>query len=95
MLLPFIALLLLAVNLNAQDRILTVTGKVTDELDKPLTGVTIRILQTAIATATNKDGMYTINVNPVFLHRLSLRTPCGKKPRRPQCEIIAHCRQYG
>jgi TonB-linked SusC/RagA family outer membrane protein len=65
MLLPFVTLLLLAAIADAQDRILTVTGKVTDELDKPLTGVTIRISHTTITTITNKDGQYSINVNPV------------------------------
>jgi TonB-linked SusC/RagA family outer membrane protein len=65
MLLPLIAFLFLAPNVFAQERILTVTGKVTDELDKPLTGVTIRIIQTTIAKATNKDGLYSINVNPL------------------------------
>jgi TonB-linked SusC/RagA family outer membrane protein len=64
LLLPFAALLFLASTAFAQDRILTVTGKVTDELDKPLSGATIRITHTTIATATNKDGFYTINVNP-------------------------------
>lgn len=65
LLLPFAALMLLAVSAGAQDRILTVTGKITDELDKPLTGVTIRISHTAISTATNKDGLYSITVNPL------------------------------
>ncbi|WP_207513971.1 SusC/RagA family TonB-linked outer membrane protein [Longitalea luteola] len=64
LLLPLLTLLFLAASTAAQDRILTVTGKVTDELDKPLTGVSIRIMQTTIGTATNKDGMYKINVNP-------------------------------
>src|SRR4051812_16717385 len=64
LLLPLTALLFLASATLAQDRILTVTGKVTDELDKPLNGATIRITHTTIATATNKDGFYTITVNP-------------------------------
>src|SRR4051812_40012077 len=64
LLFPLVTLLLLAVHSVGQDRILTVTGKVTDELDKPLTGVTIRIKKAFVATVTNKDGMYTINVNP-------------------------------
>ena len=64
MLLPLVTFLLLSAGLRAQDRILTVTGKVTDELDKPLTGVTIRISNTTIVTASNKIGLYTINVNP-------------------------------
>ena len=64
LLLPFVTLSLLAIPSFSQDRILTVTGKVTDELDKPLTGVTIRIIKAPIATVTNKDGMYTINVDP-------------------------------
>jgi TonB-linked SusC/RagA family outer membrane protein len=64
MLLPFTALLFLFTNSFAQERILTVTGKITDELDKPLTGATIRILHTAIATSSNKNGLYSINVNP-------------------------------
>ncbi|HEX6430666.1 MAG TPA: TonB-dependent receptor [Niastella sp.] len=63
-LLPLAVFLFLATSLCAQDRILTVTGKVTDELDKPLTGVTIQIFNTTIAAATNKDGLYSINVNP-------------------------------
>jgi TonB-linked SusC/RagA family outer membrane protein len=64
MLLPLVTFLFLATGLRAQDRILTVTGKVTDELDKPLTGVTIRITQTTISTATDKEGMYKIKVDP-------------------------------
>ncbi|OQP44537.1 hypothetical protein A4H97_09190 [Niastella yeongjuensis] len=63
-LLPLTALVFLTATATAQDRILTVTGKVTDELDKPLSGVTVRITRTSLATATNKDGLYTINVSP-------------------------------
>src|SRR5690349_13579035 len=64
MLLPLVTFLFLAAGLCAKDRILTVTGKVTDELDKPLTGVTIRITKTTISTATDKEGMYKIKVDP-------------------------------
>ncbi|AEV99135.1 TonB-dependent receptor plug [Niastella koreensis GR20-10] len=64
LLLPLAALLFLASPALAQDRILKVTGKVTDELDKALNGVTIRIAHTIIATATDKDGFYTITVSP-------------------------------
>jgi TonB-dependent SusC/RagA subfamily outer membrane receptor len=38
-----------------------VTGKVNDELGKPLEGVTVQVKGTNIATATSADGSFTIN----------------------------------
>ncbi|MDB5111645.1 MAG: TonB-dependent receptor [Mucilaginibacter sp.] len=48
----------------AQQRILKVTGKVTDELDESVIGATVKIAGTRLVTVTNSDGKYTINVNP-------------------------------
>ena len=39
----------------------TVTGKVTDESGKPLSGVTVQVKGTATATATVDNGTFTIN----------------------------------
>jgi TonB-linked SusC/RagA family outer membrane protein len=63
-----LALLLLLIGFYrpalAQERILTVSGKVTDELDKPLTGATIKITGTTIMALTAADGAYAIKVSP-------------------------------
>jgi hypothetical protein len=48
----------------AQDRILKVSGRVTDELDGPVVGATVKVVGTRIATVTNVDGKYNISVSP-------------------------------
>src|SRR6185312_1578867 len=65
-------LLLLALSLlrtNAQDK--TVKGTVSDETGKPLAGATVTIKSTNISSATNAEGVFTINtgnvINPVFI----------------------------
>lgn len=39
---------------------ITVTGKVVDQMDEPLPGVSINVPGTGLATATNDDGTYTL-----------------------------------
>jgi TonB-linked SusC/RagA family outer membrane protein len=56
--------LLIGTSAIAQQRVLQVSGKVTDALDKPLHGATVQITGTKIATSTNQEGQYTINVDP-------------------------------
>ncbi len=60
----FIVFLITNLNIYAQERILTVSGKVTDELDRPLGSATVRISGTSIAVVTSTDGKYSIKVNP-------------------------------
>ncbi|WP_343704507.1 TonB-dependent receptor [Chitinophaga sp.] len=60
----FILTVLLAPDLHGQDRILNVSGKVTDELDAPVIGVSIRISGTRLGTLSDVDGKYAIAVNP-------------------------------
>ncbi|MGX5818662.1 SusC/RagA family TonB-linked outer membrane protein [Chitinophaga lutea] len=65
---PFgILCLLLCISLlpvRAQERILKVSGKVTDELDGPVIGATVRIAGTRLGVLTDPNGQYLINVNP-------------------------------
>ena len=49
---------------HAQDRILQVTGKVTDELDRALPGTSVKITGTKIVTVAGTDGQYRIIVSP-------------------------------
>lgn len=42
----------------------TITGKVTDEFDSPLPGVSVVVVGTNKGTQTDFDGNYTIEVNP-------------------------------
>jgi TonB-linked SusC/RagA family outer membrane protein len=49
---------------QAQERVLQVTGKVTDELDRALAGATVKVTGTTIVTQTNSNGVYAINVSP-------------------------------
>ncbi|WP_338375661.1 carboxypeptidase-like regulatory domain-containing protein [Dysgonomonas capnocytophagoides] len=39
----------------------TISGKVIDELNDPLTGVTVRVQGTTTGTITDIDGMYSIS----------------------------------
>src|SRR5437868_6368389 len=41
----------------------TVTGKVTGEGDKPLSGVSVQVKGTSKGTTTNAQGAYSINVS--------------------------------
>lgn len=45
----------------SQDRILQVSGKVTDELDRALPGTSVKIAGTKIVTITRSDGNYRIH----------------------------------
>ena len=49
-------------NLDAQQK--TITGKVTDENNQPLPGVTVLVKGTTIGTVTNTDGIYTLQNVP-------------------------------
>src|SRR5688500_7914298 len=77
----FILTVLLPPDLYGQARILKVSGKVTDDLDVPVIGASIRISGTRLGTLTDVDGKYTINVNPAdsldfsFLGYKSVRLP--------------------
>ena len=48
----------------AQERVLKVSGRVTDELDNPVAGANVSIVGTGIGTLTNAKGNYTISVSP-------------------------------
>src|SRR6266571_3163382 len=48
----------------AQDRVLKVSGRVTDELDNPVAGANVSIVGTGIGTLTNAKGNYAISVSP-------------------------------
>lgn len=48
----------------AQDRVLKVSGRVTDELDNPVAGANVSIVGTSIGTLTNAKGNYAISVSP-------------------------------
>ncbi|MFC3559350.1 SusC/RagA family TonB-linked outer membrane protein [Pedobacter jamesrossensis] len=56
-------LLFFSLNVNAQVS-KTVTGKVVDETNQPLPGVTVRIKGSNLGTSTNTDGIYTIQAKP-------------------------------
>jgi TonB-linked SusC/RagA family outer membrane protein len=42
--------------------VLTITGKVTDETDQPMPGVTIKVKGTNVATQTDVQGRYVLNI---------------------------------
>jgi len=54
-------LLLISLTTFAQNNF-TVTGKITDEANKPLEGVTVQVKGTATVTTTNTDGTFQISV---------------------------------
>ncbi|HSC38912.1 MAG TPA: carboxypeptidase-like regulatory domain-containing protein, partial [Chitinophagaceae bacterium] len=58
----FLSLFTLAA--HAQDRVLKVSGRVTDELDNPVAGANVSIVGTGIGTLTNAKGNYSISVSP-------------------------------
>jgi len=73
----FIPLLILFIfsfcKLNAQNGSVTVSGRVTDENDKAMPGVTVTVKGTATSTVTGADGSYKITAAPgkavlVFTH---------------------------
>lgn len=51
-------------SLHGQERSLTVSGKVTDELDGPIIGASIKITGSRLGAVTNNEGKYSIRVNP-------------------------------
>lgn len=53
----FIAFMVFAISMNAQT---TVTGKVTDADGNPLSGVTVQVKGTSMATTTNSKGQFSI-----------------------------------
>ena len=58
----FVAIFLLPVSiLYAQ---LQVTGKITDEFNHPLTGVSVTVLNSNLGTSTDAEGNYRISVSP-------------------------------
>lgn len=56
---------LFTVGSYAQDRVLKVSGRVTDEFDNPVTGANVSIVGTTIGTLTNAKGNYIISVSPI------------------------------
>lgn len=71
------SLLLLPVSAYAQNQ-RTVTGTVVDETGEPLIGATVKVEGTAIGTATDFDGHYTLNV-PTSAKKLTF-SYIGYKP---------------
>jgi TonB-dependent starch-binding outer membrane protein SusC len=55
-----ILLLLLTVQYSFSQNNFKVTGKITDETGKPVPGTTVQVKGTALATATNTDGSYSL-----------------------------------
>src|SRR5688500_4996430 len=60
----FILTMLHSPDVYGQNRILNVSGKVTDEMDAPVPGVSVRIAGSRLGTTTNNEGKYNITVNP-------------------------------
>src|SRR5687768_2071127 len=55
-----ILLFLLTAQLSFSQNNFKVTGKVTDEIGKPVPGATVQVKGTALATATIADGSYSL-----------------------------------
>ncbi|MFC0773899.1 SusC/RagA family TonB-linked outer membrane protein [Terrimonas alba] len=55
-----ILLLLLTAQYSFSQNNFKVTGKITDETGKPVPGTTVQVKGTALATATNTDGSYSL-----------------------------------
>lgn len=49
-----------------------VTGKVTDETDQPVPGVSVKVKGSAAGTQTNVDGKYVLNVPDADLNKVTL-----------------------
>jgi TonB-linked SusC/RagA family outer membrane protein len=56
-------LMLLSLAVLAQQPGKTVTGRVTDETNAPLPGVTVKVKGTSIGASTNENGAYSIKIN--------------------------------
>src|SRR3954469_3770035 len=56
----FLLLFASHVHLMAQNR--TVTGKITDSRGAPISGASVSVRETNVATQTNADGIFTINM---------------------------------
>ncbi len=65
-LLPVLLMWLMAPTALAQNR--TVTGTVVDELDEPMTGVTVRVPGTNLGAATDLDGNFSVSVPQATTH---------------------------
>lgn len=59
-----VSILLFVISASAQNQNKTVNGVVTDESSIPLAGVTVKIKGQKIATSTDKEGKFAIQVNP-------------------------------
>ncbi|WP_346320358.1 TonB-dependent receptor [Chitinophaga sp. YIM B06452] len=77
----FILTMLLSPDVYGQDRILNISGKVTDELDAPVIGASVRITGTRLGTLTDENGRYAIAVSPTdsldftYIGYKSIRVP--------------------
>jgi TonB-linked SusC/RagA family outer membrane protein len=60
----FVLCCLLGLSSFGQTRVLKVSGKITDELDGPVVGASVRIAGTTLGVVSDRDGIYAINVNP-------------------------------
>ncbi|MBB2144924.1 SusC/RagA family TonB-linked outer membrane protein [Pedobacter sp. LMG 31464] len=60
----FMLAFLLSSSLFAQERILKVSGKITDELDGPVIGANIKIAGTRLGVVSDNEGKYQISVAP-------------------------------
>ncbi|WP_177225995.1 carboxypeptidase-like regulatory domain-containing protein, partial [Arsenicibacter rosenii] len=58
----FLFLSFLCVSAFAQNRSVSVSGKVTDETGKALPGVSVVVKSATTGTITNQDGVYTLSV---------------------------------
>ena len=55
-------LVLFQFNAVGQDKNLEITGNVTDEVEQPMAGVSVRLKGSSIATQTDEKGIYHINI---------------------------------
>jgi len=81
--------LLWAIPLHGQGTTGTITGQVTDAgTQQGLSGVSIRVLGTQLATQTRSDGGYTLSDIPVGNHRLRV-TRIGYAPLEQEASVTA------
>ena len=72
----------------------TVKGKVTDDNDEPLIGVSVRVAGTSAGTVTDSDGMFQLNVAGTDVLEFSyvgyktVKVIAGNKPF---LSVIVHC----
>jgi TonB-dependent starch-binding outer membrane protein SusC len=64
-------LLFISLNVHAQSS-KTITGKVVDETNQPLPGVTVKIKGSNLGTSTDTNGVYTIQAKPSDILTFSL-----------------------